>query len=300
MGMVEIGDICLHVDLLGHESSPVLLYLHGGPGAGAYDFVLYQGELLARHLRVVAFDQRGVLRSEPLAVSKPFGLRDLIDDCEALRLRLGIERWSVLGHSFGGYLGVLYATTYPASVSRLVLENPTFDLGNSARSLLRSAAQEFVVMGKEEIARQCRDVACGDQEAGETWQTFMDLGRELGVNRDNLYVHGPDKAFFERLALNAPFPLELWGRAKAFQERLYTEGRIFDSVVPLLSQIVQPSLLIKGKHDIVTSEEQLAAFRENVPHGRVALLAHSGHFARVEEPGEFAQLVTSFVIGDPH
>ena len=44
-----------------------------------------------------------------------FGLNDLIEDCEELKV-LQIEKWSIIGHSFGGYVALLYASIYPSSI----------------------------------------------------------------------------------------------------------------------------------------------------------------------------------------
>src|SRR5258706_14347448 len=53
----------LFVDVRGQASRPALLFLHGGPGQGAYDFMAMQGDRLGNALRVVRLDQRGVDRS---------------------------------------------------------------------------------------------------------------------------------------------------------------------------------------------------------------------------------------------
>ena len=58
-------------------------------------------------------DQRGSLRSQPLQGKDTCTLRDLVEDTEALRVSLGIRRWSVLGHSFGGYSALLGLTFQP-------------------------------------------------------------------------------------------------------------------------------------------------------------------------------------------
>ena len=71
------------------------------------------------------FDQRGCGRSTPSAARTVGALRanttqHLIADIERLRTHLGIDRWLVLGASWGSVLGLAYAQTHPGSVSELV------------------------------------------------------------------------------------------------------------------------------------------------------------------------------------
>ena len=96
----------IHVETHGSKESPALLYLHGGPGESCYDFSFHQSGRLGKHFYLVAIDQRGVCRSEAIQENEEFGFQDLVDDCEALRKELGIDKWSVLGHSFGGFLAL--------------------------------------------------------------------------------------------------------------------------------------------------------------------------------------------------
>ncbi len=60
--VVSVRGTHLWVDDLGDPERPAVLYLHGGPGSGCYDFVLHQGQRLAASVRLIAVDQRGVLR----------------------------------------------------------------------------------------------------------------------------------------------------------------------------------------------------------------------------------------------
>ncbi len=57
-----------------------------------------------------------------------------------------------------------------------------------------------------------------------------------------------------------------------------------------------PTLLIVGKSDLVTSPDQIHVFRDQVPHGRVEVFDHSGHFVQLEQAEEYAALVTEFVL----
>lgn len=118
----------LYVEHLGQAHQEALLYLHGGPGASCLDFSVYQAKELSKRIRVISMDQRGVLRSDPIEEDEPFGLDDLIRDCEALRQMLGITQWSVLGHSFGGYVALAYAFEHLEAVKKVMYEAPSFDL----------------------------------------------------------------------------------------------------------------------------------------------------------------------------
>jgi len=103
-GLIPVGGTRLFVEVFGDPSRPALLYLHGGPGMSCHEFTRWQAGLLGRELRLIAFDQRGVLRSDPVGEDEPVTEEVLVEDCEALRQALGVERWAVLGHSFGGRL----------------------------------------------------------------------------------------------------------------------------------------------------------------------------------------------------
>lgn len=96
------------------------LFLHGGPGAGCnanharfFDPAKY---------RIVLLDQRGCGLSTPRGQTERNTLQYLVDDCEALRIELGIEKWDViLGGSWGTTLAIAYAQTYPSNVGSIVL-----------------------------------------------------------------------------------------------------------------------------------------------------------------------------------
>lgn len=140
---INVRGKALYVEDLGPRNAPVLVYVHGGPGAGSYDFALTQRQRLARRLRLIIFDQRGAMRSEAVAEDEAFTLQDLVDDLEALRAELGIRRWSVIAHSFGGLVATRYALQYPARVNKLIFENPTFDIAASDRSMLEMLARGY-------------------------------------------------------------------------------------------------------------------------------------------------------------
>lgn len=124
-GMLDVGDgHRVYWECSGNPDGKPALYLHGGPGSGAspgqrrfFDPAAY---------RIVVFDQRGSGRSRPLASDPDTDLstnttQHLIADIEALRRLLGVERWTILGLSWGTTLGLAYAQAHPQRVDALVL-----------------------------------------------------------------------------------------------------------------------------------------------------------------------------------
>jgi proline iminopeptidase len=124
-GYLDTGDgHQIYWECCGNPVGAPVVYLHGGPGSGSTPGQrrFFNPE---RH-RAVIFDQRGSGRSRPLASDPDADLSTnttshLISDIEALREHLGIERWAVLGLSWGTTLGLAYAEQYPERVSGMVL-----------------------------------------------------------------------------------------------------------------------------------------------------------------------------------
>ena len=92
------------------EGAPVL-FLHGGPGAGATP--TNRRFFDPKHYRIVIFDQRGAGRSTPAGDLTNNTTQKLVADIEALRIELGIESWLLFGGSWGSSLALFYAQSYP-------------------------------------------------------------------------------------------------------------------------------------------------------------------------------------------
>jgi proline iminopeptidase len=114
--MLPIRDVSLAVTVMGHGQPLVLM--HGGPGADQW--TLLPLRRLADRFTLVFYDHRCNGRSTGAPVES-MTWENLTADADALREHLGVERWAVLGHSFGGNVALEYALRYPDRVSRLVL-----------------------------------------------------------------------------------------------------------------------------------------------------------------------------------
>ena len=104
---------------LGPVTGTPWLVLHGGPGSGSQPDLLHAFQL-DRHWVIVP-DQRGAGLSSPHGRTAGNHTDQLVADLECLRLKLGIERWSLLAGSWGAVLALCYARRHPQRVERLVL-----------------------------------------------------------------------------------------------------------------------------------------------------------------------------------
>jgi proline iminopeptidase len=124
-GMLDVGDgQRVYWEVCGNPEGKPALVLHGGPGSGctAWHRRLFDPAAY----RTVLFDQRGCGRSTPHAAEPDIDLTanttpHLLADIELLRGHLSIDRWLLLGGSWGSTLALIYAERHPDSASELVL-----------------------------------------------------------------------------------------------------------------------------------------------------------------------------------
>lgn len=293
---VKVNGKQLYVEIFGPEHAPVLLYLHGGPGSSCYDFIHFQKSLLEPNLRVIAIDQRGVLRSEAIAEDESFGINDLVSDCEALRNELGIDSWTVLGHSFGGQLGLYYALEYPGTVNGLILESPGLDWDYTLKNHLEKMAVEFLAEGMPEMAKKCWKLSAEEMNTNDKMHAFLEAKQPLGARWDRKSIYSEDKKdYFERMVSESGLPIENFQQVWTHAIKLLDEGVVYRSMLPVLKDLDVPTLLLLGKFDDVTTSEQVRTFVENVKLGEVVVFEKSGHFPRIDEPELYAQKVIGFV-----
>ena len=109
----------MYWEQVGNPRGRPVLFLHGGPGAGAG--AVHRRFFDPDFWRVAIFDQRGAGRSRPLGSLADNTTADLVADIEVLRRHLGIDRWLLFGGSWGSTLALAYAQAHPERVAGCVL-----------------------------------------------------------------------------------------------------------------------------------------------------------------------------------
>ncbi|MBM6618844.1 alpha/beta fold hydrolase [Bacillus suaedaesalsae] len=295
--LIEIRGKKIYIEQFGLTSNPPILYLHGGPGESCYDFTYHQKSRLEKHFRVIAIDQRGVCRSEVIAEGENFSLDDLINDCEAIREYLHISTWSVIGHSFGGYVALLYASTYPHSIDKLVFECPTFDFALTSRFLLLKTASLAKKYGEVALEERCMDfLSDQDLSPQELTEGYMKLSDVLGENRMEIYRYVKDNPTDYSRYSDEEWDL-FYDRSEVYYDLLRSEGKIFNSLLGKIKEINTPMLLLTSDFDAATCEKHIETFVSDAKKGQIYHFKECGHTPHYEKADEFARIVQSFVGG---
>jgi proline iminopeptidase len=291
--LVGINGTRMFVDERGDPYAPALLFIHGGPGQGSYDFMRSQGDLLAKRLRVVGLDQRGTLRSDPLPGTPALTPDLLVADFEALRRRLRIDSWAILGHSAGGGYALRYVAGHVGVVRAAIFDCPCWDADMTDRYRLPVVARVLEELGQLSDAERCRELAA---KAGRL--TFSDDARQamraLGSRYMEQFFHDPDSAAdFSQMLEDSGFTQEQWQRGNSHWPLV---AAMYEPVLGLLARVRRPALLLRGRADLVAAPGMLSAFAESVPDGRTLTFESSGHYAYLEEPAAYCAAVTEFVL----
>jgi proline iminopeptidase len=188
-GMLDVGDgNSIYWEVCGNPDGKPAVRFHGGPGSGCAES--FRRLFDPGAYRIVLFDQRNCGRSTPHAGDPTTDLAanttwHLVADIETLRVHLGIDRWLVVGGSWGSTLALTYAEAHPARVSELILFGVTTGRHLEFDWTFRGGLSLFF---PEQWERLCRAGGCPRDDGHAVIETYH---RQL---------NDPDRAVRERAA----------------------------------------------------------------------------------------------------
>lgn len=181
-GMLDVGDgNRLYWETCGNPNGKPAVMLHGGPGQGCTPDMRRMFD--PERYRAVLFDQRGCGRSTPHTSDPATSMahnrtQHLIADLERLRQHLGIDRWVVVGGSWGSTLGVAYTVRYPERVSGVMLSSITLSTPGEIDWLYRGIRRFF-----PEEWQRLRAVPGVDADLPAAFSELMETGDTAVRNR---------------------------------------------------------------------------------------------------------------------
>lgn len=303
---VDIWGKKIWYEIYGAEYNDTLLYIHGGPGASCLDFV-NQAKALSEKLKVVIFDQLGVLRSEAIAEDESYSMEYQVEMIEEMRKILGIEKWSILGHSYGGMLAVLYAHTYPGSIHKVILESPSLNFEDSAKSTAEYLSEHINSLNDKQAMELCEKIKSTDYQ--DKAEVVFDLSNLLGYVTDmelRFYLHGISVEEYQESMDTSGIADELWSKGERhFMKLMETQPaqngsmpkkvQMTDNFLPMLAQIAAPILLINGRYDPACTKNQIEYIRNNARNMTQVVFEESGHFPRLEEAQKYTDTILGFL-----
>ena len=264
------------------QGEEVLLCLNGGPGLPC-DYLRAPHAAIAGHgFRVVIHDQLGTGRSDNPQDSGLWTLERYVEEVECVRQTLGLGKIHLLGHSWGGWLGIEYALKYGGALKSLILANTCADMPHLRGEIDRLRAN----LGGDAVALlQAAEAEAGHDQVPYAGSIRLLDGlhiRRLGVRPEPVRrsQEGFNRAIYEHV--QGPNEYHYIGTIKNWNR------------VPDLHRIDVPVLVLGGQFDVMTP---LCAMRTHraLPKAEIKIFKNSSHSPFYEEPGAYLKTVVDFL-----
>jgi proline iminopeptidase len=285
----------IYYEECGSPGGKPVIVLHGGPGGGIAPFLRRFHNPQA--YRIILFDQRGCGRSTPFGELRENTTWDLVQDMERLREFLRVERWQVLGGSWGSTLALAYAEQHPERVSELILRS-VFLLRQAelkwfyqegASWIFPDAWEDYLAPIPEMeqhdmIAAYHKRLTGSDETAlkacARAWSVWESTCLSLLPNAERVAQAADDRFSYAFARIENHYFIN----RGFFREdgQLLTEADRLKDI---------PGVIVQGRYDVVTPLHSAWALHKAWPSARLDIVDDAGHTGT--EPGLAAALVNA-------
>jgi proline iminopeptidase len=274
--LVPVHDTHLFIVERGPEDALPVLVLHGGPGLDHTVFGDYLDPLTDRY-RLVLVDLRAHGRSDQDCDPHTWTLQQHASDVSAVAAAIGVERYAVLGHSFGAFVALQHAADAPGAAVATVASD-----GVPHVRYLDAIAQNLATFEPVELRHQ----------VASSWERESQVTTEAEVHQllaDQMPFH-----FADPRDPRIPSYLAQTAHLRASLEVMRSSPIDLD-LEERLPHVTQPLLACVGRHDRTCPPEASARIAELAPHGELYVFEHAGHMPFVESQEEYLQVVGDFL-----
>lgn len=271
------GDFRVWTKRVGHNPRIKVLLLHGGPGGTHEAFEAFDSFLPADGIEYYYYDQLGSYYSDQPKDMTPFlNIDHYVEEVEQVRQALGLNRGNffLLGHSWGGILGIEYALKYPQHLKGLVVSN------------MMSSIPAYNRYARDVLMPQMDQAALKEILALEAAKRYDDPRYE------ELLAPFYEAHFLRRPMAQWPEPvLRAFGRHlnKAVYVPMQGPSEMGASGVLVdwdrtddLEKIAVPTLVIGAEHDTM-DPKWMRMMAGRLPHGDFLYLPNGGHMAMYDD-----------------
>ncbi|MFF4845837.1 alpha/beta fold hydrolase [Streptomyces collinus] len=300
---VPIGGIDQWVSIRGEDlANPVILEIHGGPGASNLVFT-HRTRAWERHFTIVRWDMRGAGRT--FAAGGPEGqgemtldrlYRDALEVTQYVRERLGVPRLLLVANSFGTITGLRLARNHPELYSAYVGTDQNIVDGGRDTSSYQALLARLEKAGKKKALAAI--VAMGPNRTAWTAEQWSQYAKTV-VTTDPLTYDTMKTVVIRSLWFSPPHnlrELRSYLKGMTFSEQLGPQATTLDERAEGTAFRV-PFFLFQGASDVLTPPEPARRFFEEVtaPVKDFALIEDASHFAAFRHPDRFLDLMLTKV-----
>ncbi len=277
----------MYYQISGNPKGIPVVWLHGGPGSSSTAF--HRRFLNPSKFWIIQFDQRGCGKSEPSGGIVANQTQDLIDDIERLREHLGLARWHVVGGSWGGALGLIYAQAHPNVVSRVLLRSPFLCTQSEIDSYMEHPPEacrerwqtfknQLPIAVNESMLDCCHRVFCEEQDrvtqariarAWVTYESAMNMfpkapSQSAQPTQPNSNNYTGDDALIARYRVHCHY----------LQHRCFIDGEVLTQ--PQVLQSLDLTI-VHGEEDALCPIQNSVTIKQIAPQTRLIRVAGAGH-----------------------
>lgn len=266
---LDVNGVKLHYLDYGFEDRRPMLCVHGAAAhAHWFDFVA-SAFTPTHHVR--ALDLRGHGDSE-WAPMHTYDFKHFAADLNAVVEALDLRDFDLIGHSMGGMVSLVYASTYPGRLGRLII------------------VDTIMLMPMERI----NAMRAFGLTSPSSYETRDELVARYRLNPPETHIAPAEIIRHEAIHSGRQGPDGRW-QHKA-DRRVYANTAQIEGM-PMWDRIKVPALVVRGERSTRFSPEEMRRIRERAPQVRMAEVSASNHHIMLDNPDEFSAVVQDFLRG---
>ena len=272
----------IYVESVGRVGGIPAVYLHGGPGSGCQPD--HRRLFDPERFHTILFDQRGAGRSRPKGRREHNTLPHLIADMEMIREKFGLERWIVVGGSWGATLALAYAQAHPDRVAGLVLRATFLGTRGELEGAFQNALPRFYPGLHEDFLGVLPPEERG-QPLDAYYRRILNPGSAVHTPAARAW-HDTERILSEHCSSRGGLDLASLNSSRAlpttpFMEAHYFANDCFMKPNQLLNEAKKlkgiPGIIVQGRYDLLcppaTSHALAAVWRE----AEIRVVEGAGH-----------------------